>query len=115
MSQATLEQAQQDNLDREDLRRIQKVIHSFGEGKARESELQADYIDEILCACGDEYSLFCSWATMEVVFRDKDCKCPIDPSLERRMVALHHQTKSHLMPGLEEAEARYDEYDNFND
>lgn len=114
MSQAL--KAQQDNLDREDLRRLQKVIHSFGEGKALESKLQADYIDEIICAtCLDEYSLFSSWADNSVVERDKECPCPIDPKLEREMIALHHNPKSNVMPGLEEAWSRADEMDNFND
>lgn len=131
MSQATLEQAQREsrndqdyqndllrreNLDREDLRRLERVIHSFGQGKALEAKLEADYIDEIDCPlCHDEYSLFCLWATNEVMLRDKECLCPIDRLREREMIALHHNKKSNLMPGLEEAEARYDEYDNFND
>lgn len=111
-----LEQAQQDNLDREDLRRLQKVIGSYGEGKARESELQADYIDEIDCGeCGDEYSLFSRWSDNSVILRDKECPCPIDPKLERELIALHHQNKPELMLGMLETDQRLDEMDNFEE
>lgn len=112
----TLEQAKQDTLDRDDLRRIQKVIGSYGEGKALESKLQADYIDEIICGtCSDEYSLFSLWATNEVVFRDKECLCPIDPKVEQDAIALHHQVKPELMIGMLETDQRLDEMDNFEE
>lgn len=112
----TLEQAQQENLEMEDLRRLHKVIHSFGEGKAREAELQADYIDEIYCpVCRDEYSLWASWVDNSVVERDKLCACPIDPKIEQEAIALHHNPpEPDWSPALEEADARADEWDNLN-
>lgn len=117
MSQATIKQARHDNEQREDLRRLGKVIHSFGEGKAREAELKADYIDEIDCpVCFDEYSLWASWADNSVVFRDKDCACPIDPHLERGMIALHHNPpEPDWAPGFNDMCERADYEDNFGD
>lgn len=112
---ATLEQAQQET--REEIRRLQKVIHSFGEGKMRESELKASYIDEIDCpGCGDEYAIFAKWLTNEVVLRDKECQCPIDPHVEQEAIALHHNPpEPDWAPAFNDMCAMADEYDNFND
>lgn len=116
MSQA-LKQAQQENLDREDLRRLQKVRDHYGARKARESSLQADYVDGVYCkTCGDEYSLFASWIDNSVVERDKECECPIDPHVEQEAIALHHNPpEPDWALGFNDMCERADYEDNFGE
>lgn len=116
MSTATLEARQEENREKEETRRLSKVIHSFGEGKARQAELKADYIDEIDCACGDEYSLWAKWLTNEVIERDKLCACPIDPKVEREAIALHHNPpEPDWAPAFSDMCERADYEDNFGE
>lgn len=115
MSAATLEQLQDESRERDKLRRLSRVIHSYGEGKAREAQLQADYIDDITCpTCLDEYTLFAAWLTNEVVLRVKECACPIDPHVEREAIALHcNPPEPDWAPGFNDMCERADYEDNF--
>lgn len=66
-----------------------------------ESKLSADQILIECPTCKDEYSAYASWIANEVVYRDKECMCAIDPRVEREAIALHHNPVPVCWAGIE--------------